>query len=56
MFGFGKKKSSNCCALNIEEIKEDKKQKEKSNCCEIKIEEINLEDKNSDKTNETCCG
>lgn len=55
MFGFGKKKSSSCCALNIEEIKEHKKQTEKSSCCDIKIEEVK-EDKNSDKTNEACCG
>jgi len=52
LFGY-KKKKSNCCSLNIEEVKEDKKQKQESSCCDIKIEEVK-DDKSTDKSNETC--
>lgn len=50
MFGY-KKKKSDCCTINIEEVKEEKKQKENSSCCDIKIEEVK-EDKTTDESNE----
>ncbi len=50
---FGKsKKSTSCCSIQIEEVKEDEKKKPAaSSCCDIKIEEV-TEDKASDKSNE----
>ncbi|MGZ2371952.1 hypothetical protein ACXR6G_19445 [Ancylomarina sp. YFZ004] len=50
---FGKSKKSSCCAVQFEEVKEDKDKK--SSCCDIKIEELKEDDKyeNSDSG---CCG
>lgn len=41
------KKKSNCCTLQIEEVKENKK--EKSTCCDVKIEEVKDEKEASNK-------
>lgn len=51
MFGF-KKKKTDCCSVNIEEVKEEKTKK--SSCCDIKIEEVK-ENKATEQSSEDCC-
>ena len=41
------KKKSDCCNVQIEEVKENKK--EKSTCCDVKIEEVKDEKEASKK-------
>jgi len=52
LFGYRKKKS-NCCTVQFEEVKEEKDKK--SSCCDIKIEEVKEDDK-AKKSNSGCCG
>jgi len=49
---FGKSKKSSCCAVQFEEVKEEKNQK--SSCCDIKIVQLK-EDVKSENSDSGCC-